>query len=105
MSFTGDGRQKSTLVVGSEGGAILRCLLKNEYTSSEGGKDSKWTPEAEEVVNRVPQASRYDVRRHVEQRAKEMRLPQVREGLYYLCIFSFPSVNFVVVLLPGSFSV
>ena len=58
-------KYSTSFVVGSEGGQIFRCFLR-QRGSGRRQLGPKWTGEAEELLSRVSSEFRRDIQRHVE---------------------------------------
>eukprot|EP00904_Undaria_pinnatifida_P001983 jgi/Undpi1/11786/HiC_scaffold_4.g01485.m1 len=83
LSFLREGRHAASAVVGTEGGAVVKCRLAPSAQGNEDQcKSMRWSIEANEIMSRVPSKQRRQVARDVEKvakadRASEVDLPMV----------------------------
>jgi WD40 repeat protein len=85
LSFPAEGRVVSSMVVGSEGGNIVRCLLSaapSQFTLG-GGSTLEWSPDAAALLGRADQADRDKIRVAVERAVKDARGREVNLGDVY----------------------
>ncbi|CAM9321536.1 unnamed protein product [Ectocarpus sp. 12 AP-2014] len=78
LSFLREGRHVTSAVIGTEGGAVVKCRLA---TSSKGtadqSKSMRWSSEADEALSRVPTKHQREVVRDVEKAARANRGAEV----------------------------
>ena len=80
MGFQTSGKHASSFVVGSEGGHLFRCSLKEGRTRVQPPADALsdgWTPEGWALLCRLRSADRDGVRKIVEQHARDQRLTSI----------------------------
>ncbi|CAM9422408.1 unnamed protein product, partial [Sphacelaria rigidula] len=78
VSFLREGRHVTSAVVGTEGGAVVKCrLVSSTKKEADEWKDLRWTPEAEELLSRVPIKGRRQLVREVESAVKDSRGTEV----------------------------
>ncbi|CAM9450745.1 unnamed protein product, partial [Laminaria digitata] len=99
LSFLREGRHVTSAVVGTEGGAVVKCRLAPSTKSVEGQyKSMPWSAEADEMLSRVPAKQRRQVAKEVEKTAKvnrgaEVDLPMVyRSRLASSLLYPSPGV-------------
>ena len=69
LSFSTLGLSSSTFVVGSEGGALLRCNLRSADTDL-NYLESKFSKDAIEILSRIETGARLDLQTHLEKHAR-----------------------------------
>ncbi|CAM9562357.1 unnamed protein product [Ascophyllum nodosum] len=99
LSFLSEGRHVTSAVIGTEGGAPLKCsLASSSKVVAQGCKSLRWSPDADEMLCRIPEKQRRQVAREVEtavktNRGTEVDLPSIfRSRLEPALLYPLPSV-------------
>jgi hypothetical protein len=80
MSFQTNGKHSSSFVVGSEGGHLFRCSVREGRSKVQPPADALndgWTPEGWALLCRLRSSDRNAVRKIVEQHARDNRLHSI----------------------------
>ncbi|GLD92243.1 hypothetical protein PINS_up000776 [Pythium insidiosum] len=83
LAFSPSDKTSRSFVVGSEGGAIIRCFSKGTARASDFKGDKKWTATAARLIGRLPSAKIPALRRQVENYATEKKSKEITLAMVY----------------------
>ncbi|TMW65539.1 hypothetical protein Poli38472_008181 [Pythium oligandrum] len=83
LAFSPSDKTSRSFIVGSEGGAVVRCFSKGMARSSDFKGEKKWTATAARLVGKLPSQRIPAVRRQVENYATEKKTREITLAMVY----------------------
>ncbi|KAJ0398490.1 hypothetical protein P43SY_006648 [Pythium insidiosum] len=83
LAFSPSDKTSRSFVVGSEGGAIIRCFSKGTARASDFKGDKKWTATAARLIGRLASTKIPALRRQVETYATEKKSKEITLAMVY----------------------